>query len=81
MSMKWVRIADNFSAITKGAAAGAVFMFAVGYSAEGFHYRPEMQQVPTFVKPQWSGELPSHISATATTDNTAAVYVVLPPPR
>jgi hypothetical protein len=79
MSFKRVRIIHNFGEKAKTTAAGAALMFAIGYAGECLHYHPEMQYVPTFVQSQWSAELPPHVPATA--PNTAAVYVVLPPPQ
>lgn len=80
MPSKGLCIIQDFGQKAKTTAGIAGFTFMVVYRAEGFHYDPETQQVPTFVKLQWSAELPSHIAATG--PNTATPnYVVLPPPR
>jgi hypothetical protein len=76
MSMKWVRIAGNFSEKAQSAALITVLTLTVAWSGERLNCQPERPQGLAFVSPCWSVDLPPHTPGTA--PNTMMVNVLSP---
>ena len=76
MSIKWVRIANNFSEKAKITAVGMACTFTLAWSGEKLHCQRERPQGLAFVNSCWSMDLPPHTPAM--TPNTMTVNVLLP---